>query len=103
IPLVKPYYGSDDPAHDWPHVGRVVANARRLAQGLEVHLPCLLAAAYCHDLVNLPKNHPDRSKASEMAVREARPLLEASGFNAEEISRIEGCIVEHSFSRGAKP
>ena len=88
IPLVKPFYSAEDPAHDWPHIGRVIATCRKLASNEAVDLPCLLAAAYCHDIVNLPKNHPDRSRASELAAEKAAPLLEQSGFSSEEIKKI---------------
>lgn len=103
IPLVKPLYGSSDPAHDWPHIGRVVATAKKLAQSLEVNLPCTLAAVYCHDLVNLPKDHPDRKKASTLAAEAAKPLLEEAGFSKEEIKLIQSAVIEHSFSKGLKP
>ncbi len=101
--LVKPFYDCDDPAHDWPHIGRVAATARKLCEGTSAKLDCVLAAVYCHDLVNLPKNHPDRSRASELAADKAEPLLRDSGFSAEEIKIIRTAIIEHSFSRGLKP
>lgn len=101
--LVRPFYGSDDPAHDWPHIGRVAATAKKLAEGESVQLECILAGVYCHDLINLPKNHPDRSRASELAADKAEPLLKEVGFNSSEISLIRSCIIEHSFSRGLKP
>jgi uncharacterized protein len=103
IPLVKPFYTPEDPAHDWPHIGRVVALARKLAEGETVDLPCLLAAVYCHDLVNLPKDHPERSKASHLAAQKAKPLLLQSGFSPIEIEKIQQCVIEHSFSKGLKP
>ncbi len=103
IPLVKPFYTPDDPAHDWPHVGRVAATARKLAEGENVDLPCLLAAVYCHDIVNLPKNHPERSQASQMAADKAATLMEQCGFSAAEINKTKQYIVEHSFSKGLKP
>ena len=103
IPLVKPFYSAEDPAHDWPHIGRVIATCRKLAAGESVDLPCLLAAAYCHDIVNLPKNHPDRSRASELAAEKAAPFLEQSGFSASETQKIQRIIIEHSFSKGLKP
>lgn len=103
IPLVKPFYPSDDPGHDWPHIGRVIANVKLLAKGEQVDLPCLLAAAYSHDLVNLPKNHPERSKASAMAAEKVAPLLSQAGFNQEETLKIQQFILEHSFSKGLKP
>lgn len=103
ISLVKPFYTPEDPAHDWPHIGRVISTARRLAKNEDVDLPCLLAAVYCHDLVNLPKNHPERSNASLLAAEKAAPFLQESGFNEEEIKKIKQYVIEHSFSKGLKP
>lgn len=103
IPLVKPFYTPDDPAHDWPHIGRVISTARKLAENEDVDLPCLLAAVYCHDLVNLPKNHPERSNASLLAAEKAAPFLAQSGFSEEEIKKIKQYVIEHSFSKGLKP
>lgn len=103
IEAIKPYYGSTDPAHDWPHIGRVAKIARELAQGLDVNLDCVLAAVFCHDLVNLPKDHPDRKQASTLSSIEARPHLLKAGFSEEEITIINKGIIEHSFSKGLKP
>lgn len=103
IPLVKPFYTPEDPSHDWPHIGRVVATARKLAAGENVDHPCLLAAVYCHDLVNLPKNHPQRSEASALAGEKAAPFLRESGFSEAEITKIKQIVLEHSFSKGLKP
>lgn len=101
--LVRPFYNTDDPAHDWPHIGRVAATAKKLAEGQNVNLDCILAAVFCHDLVNLPKNHPDRSRASELAAEKAEPMLKDAGFSAAEITIIKTAVIEHSFSRGLKP
>lgn len=101
--LVRPFYNTDDPAHDWPHIGRVAATAKKLAEGQKVNLECVLAGVYCHDLVNLPKNHPDRSRASELAAEKAEPMLKEVGFTPEEIAIIKTAVIEHSFSRGLKP
>ncbi len=38
IELVRPYYTSDDPAHDWAHIKRVIETARLLASGEEINL-----------------------------------------------------------------
>jgi uncharacterized protein len=102
IPLVQPFYPGTDPAHDWAHVERVAANAQIIAQGLQVNLPCLLAAVYCHDLVNLPKDHPQRRDASTLAAQQARSLLEQAGFSEDEIAVIQQAIIEHSYSKGLK-
>lgn len=103
IPLVKSYYNTTDPAHDWAHVGRVAATAKQLAENQDVNLDCVLAGVYCHDLINLPKDHPDRKNASTLAAKEAGPLLIEAGFNEQEILIIKKAIVEHSFSKGLKP
>lgn len=103
IPLVKPYYPGNDPAHDWAHVGRVAANAKRLAHEEDVDIECVLAAVYCHDIVNVPKDHPDRKNASTLAAKEAGPLLQQAGFSTEEITEISQGIIQHSFSKGLRP
>lgn len=103
IALVKPYYNSPDPAHDWAHIGRVAGIAKTLAEAENANIECTLAGVYCHDLINLPKNHPDRKNASSLSAVEARPHLLKAGFNDEEIQIIERAIIEHSFSKGLKP
>lgn len=103
IELVKPYYNSPDPAHDWAHVGRVAATARKLAENENVNLECVLAGVYCHDLINLPKDHPDRKNASTLSAKESEPFLIKVGFSTSEIEIIRKAIVEHSFSKGLKP
>jgi uncharacterized protein len=103
ITLVRPYYNSPDPAHDWAHIGRVANTAKKLSQGSDVNVSCVLAGVYCHDLINLPKDHPDRKNASTLSAKEAEPFLKESGFNTEEITVIQKAIIEHSFSKGLKP
>jgi uncharacterized protein len=103
IPLVKSYYQSPDPAHDWAHIGRVVSSAKKLATHENIDIECVIAAAYCHDLINLPKDHPHRKNASMLSAQEAIPLLQKAGFNPTQIEVISQAIIEHSFSRGLKP
>lgn len=103
IPLVKKYYNTTDPAHDWAHVGRVAATAKKIAENHKVNLECVLAGVYCHDLINLPKDHPDRKNASTLASIEAEPRLREAGFLDAEIEIIKRAIIEHSFSKGLKP
>jgi uncharacterized protein len=103
ITLVKPYYQSPDPAHDWAHVGRVAATASKLAEDTGANTELVLAAVYCHDLVNLPKDHPERKDASSRSALEAKAHLEKCGFSASEMTIIEKGIIEHSFSKGLVP
>lgn len=103
IPLVKPYYTSPDPAHDWAHIGRVAQTARKLAESESVNVEYVLASVYCHDLVNIPKDHPHRKEASTLSANAAEPLLKEAGFDSSEIEIIKKGIIEHSFSRGLRP
>jgi uncharacterized protein len=91
-----------DAAHDLAHLHRVALWAARILNQPE-KTEAVIAAALLHDLVNVPKNHPDRARASEFSADEARPLLEAAGFTAPEVEEIALAIRQHSFSRGEKP
>ena len=99
----RPLYPTDDPGHDLAHIERVLASCRRLGPPEGARLELLLAAAAVHDLVNVPKNHPDRPRAGELAAEKARPLLADAGFSSDEIAAIARAVAEHSFSRGARP
>ena len=74
-----------DAAHDLGHLARVWANARKIALTEVGDLPTLLAAAYFHDLVNLPKSAPNRDQASRLSATAARTLLLASGLPAAQV------------------
>lgn len=91
-----------DAAHDLGHVLRVTLWTLRIGNGV-VEPAEAAAAALLHDLVDVPKNHPDRARASELAAEAARPLLERAGFEPEAVDRIAEAITDHSFSRGAVP
>ena len=47
-----------DPAHDFSHSERVLANALKIAAEEGGDTDILTAAAFLHDIANLPKNHP---------------------------------------------
>ncbi|MEE2944836.1 MAG: HD domain-containing protein [Pseudomonadota bacterium] len=95
---------AQDPAHDVLHLDRVWANAHRIAldEG-GVDLKVLLGAAYLHDLVNLPKDHPDRKKASSLSADKAKPILEGIGYSSGEIKAAQHAIRAHSYSAGIEP
>lgn len=102
-PLVKPFYPSADPAHNWSHILRVTNLAQMMAQGEKANVEVTLAATLCHDLVNLPKNDPRRSEASTLSAEAAVPHLVECGFNQIEIHMIQEAIISHSFSKNLKP
>src|SRR3546814_16282766 len=61
------------------------------------------AACYLHDIVNLPKNHPERAQASRMAAAQARGQLARAGFPAGKLDAVAHAIEAHSFSAGIAP
>ena len=57
-----------DGAHDLGHLARVWTSARAIAlDEAAVDWPVLEAAVWFHDLVNLPKDSPDRARASTLS------------------------------------
>lgn len=99
----RAFYDNGDPSHDFSHVRRVMSTCGTLAPTIGANLDIVLAAAVLHDIVNLPKNHPERAQASARAAEQSQAYLEEAGFTPEEIARIRSVITEHSFSRGMKP
>ena len=95
--------GKTDPAHGMDHVRRVVANAVRLAEAEGARLEVVLPAAWLHDCVVVPKDSPDRSRASTMAARTAREWLGRAGYDPACLDEIEHAIAAHSFSAGISP
>ena len=92
-----------DAAHDVAHLFRVARWAVRLGREEGVDARLAIAAALLHDVVNVPKTSPDRSRASELSADEAHALLPALGFSAEEAGEVADAVRDHSFSRGAVP
>jgi uncharacterized protein len=92
---------TQDPAHDIAHLDRVWANARRIAKSEgNINMRVLIAAAYLHDLVNLPKDAPNRSEASVMSAAKAAPFLVSIGYTEAEIEAAQHVIAAHSYSAG---
>jgi uncharacterized protein len=91
-----------DAAHDLAHLLRVALwTGKILADPGQIEHA--IAAALLHDLVNVPKNHPNRTKASELSATAARPILRRVGFEATAEDKIAVAIRQHSFSRGERP
>lgn len=90
---------SDDGAHDLQHLHRVWHSARRLlAHYPDADALVVLAGCYLHDLVNLPKNHPERRQASRQAAALAVARLAEAGFPAARLAAVAHAIEAHSFS-----
>lgn len=91
-----------DPGHDVHHCLRVADWTLRLAEE-PVQPRLAIAAALLHDIVNVPKNSPDRARASELSAERARQWLPEFGYSASEIELVAEAILDHSYSRGAVP
>ena len=89
-----------DPGHDVAHCLRVAEWTIRLG-GRQIDPRHAIAAALLHDVVNIPKDSPDRSRASERSADFARALLGELGFDAIEL--VCEAIHDHSFSTGRVP
>jgi uncharacterized protein len=74
-----------------------------LAEHDEADSMVVQAACYLHDIVNLPKNHPDRARASTHAASLACEKLTEAGFPTEKLPAVAHAIEAHSFSAGIAP
>lgn len=99
------HHPTDDAAHDISHFRRVWMSAQRMIAGQSVDALVVLAACYFHDIVSLPKNHPERSQSSRMAARKTRQILAEyfPDFPEGLIPAVEHAIEAHSFSAGIAP
>ena len=88
-----------DGAHDSTHLERVWRNAQALlAQHPEADALVVMAACYLHDLVNLPKDDPDRAQASTRSAQLARHQLAWMDFPRDRLDAVAHAIEAHSFS-----
>lgn len=96
---------TDDAAHDIAHFRRVWVTAQNIMAELRVDPLIVLTACYFHDIVSLPKNHPDRSRSSLLAARKTREILSSDfpDFPPERYAAVEHAIEAHSFSAGVAP
>lgn len=92
----------DDPGHDLSHALRVALWTVRLG-GADIDPRRAIAAALLHDVVNVPKDSPERSLASVRSAEVARALLPRFDFTPDAIDDVCDAIRDHSFSRGAVP
>ncbi|WP_435953047.1 phosphohydrolase [Dryocola sp. BD626] len=95
----------DDKAHDVAHFHRVWKTAQRIMEGTEADRLVVLTACYFHDIVNLPKNHPERHLASTQAAAETLRILDQQfpDFPHELFDAVAHAVRAHSFSAGIAP
>ncbi|MDT0637077.1 phosphohydrolase [Citrobacter werkmanii] len=94
-----------DAAHDISHFRRVWKTSQKLSQDASVDWLVVLTACYFHDLVSLPKNHPDRHRSSVLAAQETRRMLRRDfpDFPQHSIPAVCHAIEAHSFSAKIAP
>lgn len=95
--------GYADAAHDLAHIHRVVKIAKQLGAEENAVLAVVVPAAYLHDCVSLPKNHPDRHLASTLAADKAIEFLTSIGYPSKYYEGIHHAIRAHSFSANVAP
>lgn len=94
---------SHDSAHDINHIKRVVKNAKIICSEEGADIWIVTAAAWLHDCVTLPKNHPDNNKASQMAGALAVDFLSQHGFPKDKLDSVKHAIEAHSYSARINP
>lgn len=94
---------SSDAAHNIDHIERVVKLATYLCKQEEGKLEVVVPAAWLHDCVSLPKNHPQRSLASSLAADKAVDILKSIAYPTHYLSDIHHAIEAHSYSADIQP
>lgn len=99
------HHASEDSAHDISHFRRVWMTARKIMIHHQADPLVVLTACYFHDIVSLPKNHPERSQSSCLAARKTRDILHRDfpDFPPDRFAAVEHAIEAHSFSAGIAP
>jgi uncharacterized protein len=98
-------HDTDDKSHDISHFQRVYHTAKSMLETLGGDELVVLTACYFHDIVNLPKNSPNRSRSSVLAANKTIDILSKHypDFPKALYSNIQHAISAHSFSANIKP
>jgi uncharacterized protein len=95
-----------DGSHDLGHFERVWKTARYInrEEGMPADPLVLLASAWFHDIVTLPKNHPQRKDSSRLSAERTGQLLTECfpDFPREKIEGVRHAIHAHSYSAGVE-
>lgn len=92
-----------DPAHDLLHVRRVAALAEGIAAAEGADRVVAVGSALLHELVNLPKDHPEARRSGDLCADAAAELLRAEAVDPDRAAQICACIRDHGFSKGVLP
>lgn len=94
---------SGDGAHDDAHLARVWMNVQQIQAEEEGDLEILAASVLLHDCIYVPKNSPERSRASLLAAAKARSILQSLNWAPQRIHVVAEAIETHSYSAGLEP
>ncbi len=92
-----------DSSHDLAHIKRVVTSAKKICENEKADYEIVVTAAWLHDCVVLPKNHPDRKSSSKLAAKKAVDFLSETTFPKIKLKSVHHAIEAHSFSAGVTP
>jgi uncharacterized protein len=93
-----------DPAHDAMHVARVVQNARLILNDEPGASRFITeAAAWLHDIVQLPKGIGEPGESARLSASDATQLLRTLDVDEPSIRAVAHAIEAHSFSGGLRP
>ena len=104
LALIQPGLEAEtDLAHDLDHVLRVYRWAVRLAAEAGADPDLAGAAALVHDLVNVPKESPQRAMGSTLSAAAGAEVLPRAGYSEAEVTAVVEAVRTCSWSRGRPP
>jgi len=101
--VLRAWRGQVDGAHDVWHLRRVWGLAQAIAAVEGGDLAVIEAACFLHDIVNPPKDSPQRKQAAALSAAHASAFLAARGMAPAQVAGVAHAIEAHSFSGGLTP
>jgi uncharacterized protein len=98
----RAYYHGAESAHDFDHVGRVLALAERLARAENADIEIVRAAALLHDIARAAEDTTGGDHA-QMAADRAREILRARGVAPAQADAVAHAIAAHRFRSSTPP
>lgn len=100
--VLRVWGDTTDGAHDVWHLRRVWAMAQRIAAVEGGDRAVIEAACFLHDIINPPKDSPQRKRAARLSAEHASDFLTAQGMAEDSVKAVAHAIEAHSFSAGVK-
>lgn len=100
--VLRVWRAQTDGSHDLAHLRRVWTTAKYIALEIGGDIDVIEAAAFLHDVINPPKDSPDRKHAARLSAQHALAFLARIGFDADKRESVAHAIDAHSYSGGVK-